>query len=614
MSVPSASSTVDPAASAPRLAHPLRRHPLRIAAAALVLLVWGWWLTEAVQWEDRLVFSDTFAETDPIRSFMDVAEGIPHPGVSLAVPGGTGVRRVYRIARSPAQELELRLRGAAHPSIRISVVVDGCTIARDLQPGGPHLDLTGTTTAGLNAVVEIVIRNIAPSGSSPVIALSQIDFIRTSERPAVHWGALIYYATAGIFFWLFVVCVAIPHMFSRIVADRAALIEPRDRLLFVGGILAIVLAFGWLWLQPEWRIKKDYDDRAAVSNAAMLLESGFDQSLVYFRSRVRPGFLSIVQPLLALAPHTLVSYWINPSDNFRQLWWIYDQNDPSIGLFAYPLLSWMAVGLALLMIGAVYGLYRDLKAGLLFAGVATLLAVIFYGRSLTIAITQTVNLFVNVLVVWYFIRAVWPEPDDVGGGGGVSDGFTSNLGAKLLGGLFLGFACLIKETALTSIVAIGLFILLDGPARQTMRRVVRSLPFWLAALVFPCWYFGLVAEGGFGEITANFGSHLEQGELNPFEPLTFGTGMRDLAIVFSWIGLALAAAGIVVRLMRRPVARADRLFLAWTIGCLPVFTLPYIFPRFLKYFIPAMSWWVTAALFAVVAAVTARKGDSGRKR
>ena len=39
-------------------------------------------------------------------------------------------------------------------------------------------------------------------------------------------------------------------------------------------------------------------------------------------------------------------------------------------------------------------------------------------------------------------------------------------------------------------------------------------------------------------------------------------------------------------------APGEKLALCWTLGCLPVFTLPYIFPRFLQYLIPAMAFWV----------------------
>lgn len=549
---------------------------LRILGALLVLVAMGFWGWQAFHWQDRLELVDTFGPNSPFRPFMLRDDGIYVEGEGLAVRGGEVAVRRYGVTRSEGHRLFLHVKAAEGAPARFGLWLSRGDVTVPLDTSlfdGRPIELTDHMPPG-NAQLELWIENTAPEGSPPAVMLESLKVTRRETADPVHPGTLLFYGLTGGLFWLFIFSFAIPSGVEQLLGERAGLSTARRSVRAVL-LLGAVIAAAWLLGQPEWDELKDYDDRAAIGNSAMLLDNGFDQSGVYFRSRVRPGFLGIAQPALALSPHRLSGYWSNASDNFRQDWLIYDQDGWPYGLFTYPHLTLMSQGLAIVLLLAFYGVYRRLDVMPALALGAVALATVYYGRSLTIAITQTVTLCVNVLVVWHYLAG----------------GENPSWRHRTLTGLMLGLAFLVKETAATTVIALGLFTLLDGPPKEAGRRILFSLPTWGAALIWPVMYFGGVAEGGFREIFANFGNHLTQDELNPFEPLTLTSGFRDMTVVFSLLGLGAVAVGLAAASARRFESRADRFMLAWTVGCLPVFALPYIFPRFLMYFIPSFAWW-----------------------
>jgi hypothetical protein len=549
---------------------------LRVAGTLIVLAAFAGWGWRATRWNDELRLVDTFGPAAPIRSFMQRADGLPDPQGGLAVAGGELAVRQYSLTRAPHHRLIVRIDALPVKSARVGawIIAGGETIPLDsTQFDGRPINLSELAPPG-NVDVELWIENTSEAGSPPRRMLRHFIVERRGDEQRTHFPTLLFYGAVGVYFWLVVFAFAIPAAVEQFAEDRPK-VATRGRAPPLAALLLLLAAFAALLALPEWRIKKDYDDRAAIGNAAALVDSGFDQSGVYFRSRVRPAFLGIAQPFVAAFPHRLSGHWLNPSDNYRQQWLIYDQQGESFGLFTYPALSFASQGLALLMLLGVYGIYRRLGVTPLLAWLATMLAIAYYGRSLTIAITQTLNLCINVLVVWHYLRG----------------GTEARPLYRITTGVMLGFAFLVKETAATTILTLALFTLMDGPVREVGLRVFRSLPMWAGMTLWPLMYFGGIAEEGFGEILSNFGNHLQQEDLNLFEPLTWSTGLRDMVVVFSAVGLGAVAIGLAVGASGRMRSRADRFMLAWAIGSLPVFLLPYIFPRFLKYFIPSFAYW-----------------------
>lgn len=550
-------------------------HPFRSGGAVLLLAITAAWMVSAARWQDTFVIEDSFLPSDRIRAYMDAGDGVPTEGGGLAMEAGSeGVRR-YFLHRRKDHRLFIRIAAAPQPNAGVEAVLvyrsEEIKIPAAGYDGRP-IDLTPLTNEGKN-VLELRLFNRAPEGSPPAKVLDAFAIERWAPEPTMHWGAFLFFAALAGYFWFVVAIGFVPSVVKQLAGERGSL-ECTRRNAWMMGALVVLGAFALVTTHPSWDERKDYDDRAAISNGALLLDTGYDPAQMYFRSRVRPAFPAIIQPLLVLSPHRFDSYWLNPSDNFARDWFIYDQDNWSYGLFTYPLLSFMSMGFALLTIAGFYSIYRRAEVSLLTSGVATALAAVFLYRALAIPITQVVNLFSNVLAVWAFLA--W--------------GMERNYARTFFAGTVLGFAFLEKETASTTAICIGLFLLMESPVREAPRRVVGSLPFWVGAAVWPLVYFGFVSDGGFAEIFENFSDHLRQQEINQFESLTLASGIRDLWVVFS-VGLPLGIAGLVYSSARRLPSKADRLFLAWAIGCLPVFTLPYIFPRFLQFFIPAFAFW-----------------------
>lgn len=554
----------------------LRRHPIRTALGGVILCLFAYLTALALNWKDEFVIEDTFSKSDRIRNFMEKGDGVLMEDGRLGVAGGETAERRYLISRTTNQSLNLRIRRAANPIIDVAafIVFEKQNTALDpVMFDGRPIDITLLTHHALSRI-EIRMTSRAPGGSPPEPALESFSIERVGKPVPRDWPSFIFFWSVALFFWGTLALAVVPAIFERALGDRGNL-APDRRVFWALSILAMLLSFAWLTSNPAWKAKKDYDDRSAISNGATLLDFGYQPSMLYFRSRVRPAFPAIVQPILTLRPHRLSEYWLNPSDFKARVWFIHDQDNWSFGTSTYPILSFTSLGVALVMLGLAYALYREAGVSGSAALVATLLFAIFYRRALAIPITQTLNLFVNLVAVWAWLR--W----------GSRDAFF----VRCFAGLFLGLAIIEKETAGTTAAAIGLFILVDGPIRSIPSRLLASLPFWLGAAVLPVWYFGGVSEGGFGELFSNFDQHLSQQELNQFEPLSLASGVRDLWTVFS-AGLPLALLAIAAGAVGRFRSRAEKLFLCWAIGCLPVFSLPYIFPRFLQFFIPAFAFWI----------------------
>ena len=86
----------------------------------------------------------------------------------------------------------------------------------------------------------------------------------------------------------------------------------------------------------------------------------------------------------------------------------------------------------------------------------------------------------------------------------------------------------------------------------------------------------------------------------------------DLFKVFS-IFLPVALAGMLLSLKRQALATTQtRFFFFWAIGASTVFLLPYIFPRFLQYFIPSMAYFASIVFLALVRFAHRGKGNPSK--
>lgn len=553
----------------------------RTVGALCLIVVLGGLAWRSTRMADSLELVDTFDQRSRMPTFMQPPVGGQAVAGGLALRGGETAVRRYRITRAADHRSFIRVKKGDDPRIEAELMLllgafEVASVIDGKGFDGRPIDVTSLTEPGSNWI-ELRLSNRAPPGTPPLLALESFAIERRGERHPTAGLPFAFYWGACVFFWVGLAAFIIPGVASEIRTDWSGSAIERGRL--IAALLILVGCVAWLCLLPEWRSKKDYDDRTAISNGATLIESGYDPSALYFRSRVRPGFLSMSLPLLVLSPHRFYELWFNPSDFHLREWLIYDEDNGSFGLAIYPTLSLAALASALAMICLLYAIYRRLDISPLTAFLAAALFSLYFGRSLAIAVTQTTNLLVNLAAVWAFLA--W-------GRGG-------SAGPKFAAGLFMGFAFIVKETALTTALCLILFLLSSGPLSLLGARLRASIPFWIGAAFWPLLFFGFVSEGGFAELFANFDEHLRQQELNQFESLTVASGLKDLWSVFS-VGLPIAILGLAVSARKKFASPGARFLICWTIGCLPVFTLPYIFPRFLQYMIPSFSIWTVIGL------------------
>lgn len=557
------------------------RHPVRILIAVVLAAASVGWAVGALRWTDVFLIEDTFEASSRIRSTMRRDEGLIGKG-NLWVVGGESIVRRYGIFRTPSQRLFVRIAAYNDPLIDVEAALvfrSEDTLLDRSWLDGRRIEITDWVNTGLTEF-ELRVRSRHPPGSDPRPAVKAFGFERFGPSPPLHLAGFVFFFGACTFFWFLILVFVVPSAAGAFAADHRDAMRTHRRAWALG-LLVCISALAWLANHGAWAAKKDYDDRTAIGNGATMLESGYAAEKLYFRSRVRPAFPALIQPLLVAFPHRLESYWINPSDGSTRYWYIYDQDDSSYGLFAFPAMSLMSMALAVVIALVIYSIYRRLDVDPLVALAATVISIFYFRGALTIAVTQTVNLLINVVAVWCFLT--W--------------GRASQPSRRFAAGLVLGYAFLVKETALTTALALGLFVLIDGSRIELMGRIKSSVAFWAGALVWPILYFAGAGGAGFVELFTNFDEHLDQQTLNQFEALTPATALRDLYTVFG-LGLIPALVGISIAIKRKLPGPAPRFFLAWTIGCLPVFTLPYIFPRFLQYFIPAFALWTVYAFIA----------------
>jgi len=340
----------------------------------------------------------------------------------------------------------------------------------------------------------------------------------------------------------------------------------------------------WVW----WHQKK-FDDVRAISNAAALLDSGFDVDALYFRGRTRPGFIAWACPLVRLHPQTILRVQKTPADFYSKVWEEYDRDDASYAKWFQLALSMYALALAgvsLVLIAAI-GLHLGLHRAAV--PLAVLAAACFFRRALDIPITQTFVFFINLCAVTAWLQ--WLEWERAGAWG---------RGSWLaLAAFLMGLAILTKTSTVTSIVPIVLYqiVLLCAPGRPSSDRradATRFLLYWLiAGVVVIVWFQGFLG-GAFTEYGQFWKEHAAAQSSQEYEATSIAGIIGAFRNVFGIGGLVLVAAGLVGAVVRR--WRVHVFVWFWILGAAAVFAMPYIFPRFFQYFIPALAFLAAEAV------------------
>ena len=471
-------------------------------------------------------------------------------------------------------------------------------------------------------------------GAALLPIVSQVEFTLQSEAAAAtDRVSCVFFSLVCFLVWWLVLGYVVPQSAGILVILHHYVV--RGGLCLVVGAVCCVAAL-WLVLDPQaerdipprntgmrartslsfasiWSESKPHDDLWALGNARLLALRRFHTQDLFFRSRVRPGFLALALPLQTGLPHATASVSYTFSDGKERLFHVYDRLGWSWGTRIYPEASILGFLLALAGLALTGRLAFALDGGrgaLARSVLAVALAAWFWKRALGTALVSPITLSATWTVQLAAMLA-FAEATRV----------SRRWMAWAAAGVMAGIGVLFNESALAFLVPIALFQVYSwcsgeapwerGPACPTCltgqtcptspmnrRDLVRGVVlFWCLAAALPVFYYGLVLDGGFAEISKNFKQHLaSQAILDGFERRGIAGTVRALWAVFG-VGLVPAAAGMALSLRRRAgIARSAVFFAVWLLGCATVFTLPYFYPRFLVYMIPGMAWFAAEAL------------------
>ncbi|NQU42084.1 hypothetical protein HQ520_02280 [bacterium] len=348
-------------------------------------------------------------------------------------------------------------------------------------------------------------------------------------------------------------------------------------------ILVLLLSVGVVASKANWRWPKPHDDRWALSNVRLLALRRFDTEDLFFRSRVRPGFVALMLPLQAGLSYDLEVVSYTYSDSIQRLFYTFDRPGGGLGR-VYPeatLVSLVLAALGILIVGrlvlAFPGGRLSIWRGLLAVVMAGWLFRRILGTGLVSPITLSATWAVYLLAGLAFVGAMRVPAVRI-----------RWVGA----GVAMGLAFLFKESAVALVLTVLAFQVFLVFRDRSFRRagVVSCLVYWVAASFLPLVYFGTVLGGGLREIPANFAQHLQSESLL--------TGYLQGGTLSGILGALWAAFGVSIGLMLGGLMRAairptrgDMFFLFWLLGAsLPLF-LPYLYPRFLVYMVPGVVWF-----------------------
>lgn len=399
----------------------------------------------------------------------------------------------------------------------------------------------------------------------------------------------IFLTGLGLAFWVMLLAI-IPSSFIPVLRISLAPSSRWSRL----GRGTCLLAATLLWplllfpFQP-WHRNKDFDDRMAISNTQVLLDHDFDHSRLFFRSFLRVGFVAASLPVQIGAPLAVTAEKTMPEDGFRRLWTIYADApilhpdlDPPPSVF--PRMTLVAAFWISLLVPLTWLVFR--LAGLTFWGafIGALLATLAFSNSLQTHITQTFTYLVGLMMLWAYLQATrsWRGQPKT----------AIHPAAGIMPGIMLLIGALTMNTLAIVAAAILADFLLQGIRTPPPHRP-SWIAFGLVTVIIPTlgvllWYEGFLS----GLLTEHrlFQKEIQETmALMNFAPITGAEVLRLHGILYGWVGLGLLVVLGPIAILAARNQPSWLLFAALAVfGTLILWTVPFVFRRFLMYAIPGI--------------------------
>jgi hypothetical protein len=434
-----------------------------------------------------------------------------------------------------------------------------------------------------HCTVDFSARRTPGEPNNPVIVLKRLDLEVKSRRTLSFPGFL-----AFLFFTLFLYFVfafyAIPESVVPLIGDLSS--PSRIRKIFA---LAFILIVGWTaWRffikDTRWFESKTFDDKMAISNASALLDNNFHIDSLYFRSSQRPIFVAFSLPIVTLSPNRLDSVTRSPSDFREKIWMVYKQpfRDQQSAFLPVSLAS---LALGILMLVLFYQILLMMGCREIQALLAIPFFAYFYRNVAAVHVTQTFNLFINILAMFVYLKIHQRR----------------SLFGWIAAGITLSLAGLTKNTAQSTAAAVFIHQLLFVLLRPRGKRDIPLLiVYWISVLVpVLVWYQGFL-NGLFFELKKlHQDAFVRTRELMHYTP-TSPQLIKACFIVLLRKYKYLSLAGMALSLISPKTRKTSFVFIVWALAVTPMFLLPFVFPRFFKYFIPAAAYFSSAFVVGII--------------
>jgi hypothetical protein len=560
-----------------------------------------------VFYNNRHIYEENYSRPNPkMAAMVSETDGWLPGDDRLALPRGGHAHILYDFYKAADHAVFLTFRTAHTPGISVALSLH----VRDQHPSlgtmGPGeqrtFDLTPLLADHAGVFRIRFDAELAPNAPAPTAHPFE-GFVITLDRPrTVHWPALLFFAAFASA--ILAACALALVLGVRNLAaapskdisgdpkrldqassqDPTRTDSPAPRWIARALWVSLLIGFVIVALHPGWRERKRFDDVRAISNAAAVLDTGFDVDSLYFRGQTRPGFVAYAVPLVRLHRQTILRVQKTPADFYREIWEEYDRDNATFGqclqleLSVYGMVQGGLCLLAIAAIGRLLGFRREALP------VAVVVAAVFLYRALAIDITQTFTLFINLCAVLAWL--LWQR----------------QLGSRRLllpaAAFLLGAAILTKTSTITSVIPIGLHQLLlvfrAETRRQRKRLLLDFALYWLIAAGVVLIWFQFFLDGVWTAYSRFWGEHTAAQGLQEYESTGPGPIASAFRQVFGWGGLALVAASAALLALRKIKVHAFVGF--WILGASAVLVLPYIFPRFFQYYIAPLSLFVGAGI------------------
>lgn len=572
-----------------------------IAGLAVFSALYWWGM---IAHDNTLTFRDDLSDNPSwLRENISIPIGSTLREALALQPGETR-RLVYDFSVAPEATCRVRLNVGENVTgeLRELWSIDGVPdmTGWTLVPGPAEVDLTPFLPP--TGLVRLAIDVSLPLGHPPVQGVDWFEITVSTPR-TLHWHALIFFFVLGATIW-----VGLP---ALLIAESRVW---WDRTWFRIAVVSLGVA-GALLLMPSREVDgveeslmwgpKYFDDIRAVSNAALMVTNGGDVDQLYFRSRLRPGYLAHMMPLVLAFPQGMIRAQYGPGIFSDVLWREFDRIDGTFATFRHleiSALAWlegMALALALALV------WRRFGCGTIASWLAATFAVVGLSRVLYNPLTIIWNLFIAACAVLAVLRML-DKP---------------SMERALLAGAILAVCALTKITALMTFAPLALLWIgrtLSRGQTNFHSRLRIALIALVIGVMLTLWWF----EGFLGGLRWELAMRRAQipavMQMHPEFPLrSWEVAKQALWALAGW-GWILVALGLTLGVRRprlaQPQEEADSVWLvsreAWTFALLwalsgtMAFLMPFLFPRFLKYMAPGLGlvaasgictvvWWTT---------------------